>query len=81
MAIWNIEIIIEGTGNYLNFDYETDHNDEFRIFSEIENIISIVPTLVEPEEEEQIHVDTGPSFRYTRNKDQRPRGEVNGSKN
>lgn len=52
MAIWNIEIVIEGTGHALNFDYETDHNDEFRIFSEIENIISIVPTLVEPEEEE-----------------------------
>jgi hypothetical protein len=53
MAIWNIEIIIEGTGQYVNFDYETDHNDEMRIYSEIENIISIVPTLVEPEEEEE----------------------------
>lgn len=47
MARWEIEVIFEPTGDYMNFEYETDNEDENDIYREIENQISIVPVLVE----------------------------------
>jgi hypothetical protein len=51
MAKWEIEVIFEPTGDYMNFVYETDNEDEENIFNEIANQISIVPDLVEKNEE------------------------------
>ena len=51
MAKWEIEIIFEPTGDYMNFEYETDNEDENDIYREIENQISIVPVLVEKDSE------------------------------
>jgi hypothetical protein len=36
----------------MNFEYETDNEDEDGIFNEISNQLSIVPFLVEKNEEE-----------------------------
>jgi hypothetical protein len=47
MARWEIEVIFEPTGDYMNFEYETDNEDENDIYREIENQLSIVPVLVE----------------------------------
>ena len=52
MAIWEIEVIFEPTGTYMNFEYETDNEDEDSIFKEVSNQLSIVPNLVEKNEEE-----------------------------
>ena len=52
MAKWEIEVIFEPTGDYMNFIYETDNQDEQDIYREIENQLSIVPNLVEKNEEE-----------------------------
>ena len=52
MAKWEIEVIFEPTGTYMNFEYETDNEDEDSIFNEISNQLSIVPDLVEKNEEE-----------------------------
>jgi hypothetical protein len=52
MAIWEIEVIFEPTGTYMNFEYETDNEDEDSIFKEVANQLSIVPNLVEKNEEE-----------------------------
>ncbi len=52
MAIWEIEVIFEPTGTYMNFEYETDNEDEDSIFDEVANQLSIVPFLVEKNEEE-----------------------------
>ena len=52
MAIWEIEVIFEPTGDYMNFVYETDTEDEDSIFDEVANQLSIVPFLVEKNEEE-----------------------------
>lgn len=52
MARWEVEIIFEPTGDYMNFEYETDNEDENDIYREIENQLSIVPTLLEKNEEE-----------------------------
>jgi hypothetical protein len=52
MARWEIEVIFEPTGTYMNFEYETDNEDPDSIFNEIENQLSIVPILVEKNEEE-----------------------------
>ena len=52
MAKWEIEVIFEPTGDYMNFVYETDNEDEDGIFTEIANQLSIVPNLVEKNEEE-----------------------------
>ena len=52
MATWEIEVIFEPTGDYMNFVYETDNEDEDGIFPEIANQLSIVPNLVEKNEEE-----------------------------
>jgi len=43
MATWDVEIIFEPTGTYMNFEYETDTEDENDIFNEITNQISIIP--------------------------------------
>lgn len=51
MAKWEIEIIFEPTGDYMNFEYETDNEDENDIYREIENQLSIVPVLVEKDSE------------------------------
>ena len=51
MARWEIEVIFEPTGDYMNFEYETDNEDENDIYREIENQISIVPVLVEKDSE------------------------------
>lgn len=52
MAKWEIEVIFEPTGTYMNFEYETDTEDENDIFNEITNQLSVVPFLVEKNEEE-----------------------------
>ncbi len=52
MAKWEIEVIFEPTGTYMNFEYETDTEDEDSIFDEVANQLSIVPFLVEKNEEE-----------------------------
>jgi hypothetical protein len=52
MAIWEVEVIFEPTGTYMNFEYETDNEDEDSIFNEISNQLSIVPNLIEKNEEE-----------------------------
>jgi hypothetical protein len=52
MARWEVEVIFEPTGTYMNFEYETDNEDSDSIFNEIENQLSIVPILVEKNEEE-----------------------------
>ncbi len=52
MARWEVEVIFEPTGTYMNFEYETDNEDQDAIFSEISNQLSIVPFLVEKNEEE-----------------------------
>jgi hypothetical protein len=52
MARWEIEVIFEPTGDYMNFEYETDNEDEDAIFNEVSNQLSIVPFLVEKNEEE-----------------------------
>lgn len=53
MAKWEIEVIFEPTGDYMNFEYETDTEDEDAIFREVSNQLSIVPVLVEKNEEEE----------------------------
>ena len=52
MAKWEIEVIFEPTGDYMNFVYETDTEDEDIIFDEVANQLSIVPFLIEKNEEE-----------------------------
>jgi hypothetical protein len=52
MAKWEIEVIFEPTGDYMNFEYETDTQDEDAIYREIENQLSIVPFLIEKDEED-----------------------------
>ena len=52
MAKWEIEVIFEPTGTYMNFEYETDNEDEDSIFDEVANQLSIVPNLIEKNEEE-----------------------------
>lgn len=51
MAKWEVEVIFEPTGDYMNFEYETDNEDENDIYREIENQLSIVPVLVEKDAE------------------------------
>ena len=51
MAKWEIEVIFEPTGDYMNFVYETDNQDENDIYREIENQLSIVPVLIEKDPE------------------------------
>ena len=51
MAKWEVEVIFEPTGDYMNFEYETDNEDEEGIFNERANQLSIVPNLVERNEE------------------------------
>ena len=53
MAKWEIEVIFEPTGTFMNFEYETDNEDEDDIYREISNQLSIVPILVEKNEEEE----------------------------
>jgi hypothetical protein len=52
MAKWNVDVIFEPKGTYMNFEYETDNEDEDSIFDEVANQLSIVPFLVEKNEEE-----------------------------
>jgi hypothetical protein len=52
LARWEIEVIFEPTGDYMNFEYETDTEDENAIFNEVSNQLSIVPILVEKNEVE-----------------------------
>lgn len=47
MALWEIEVIFEPTGDYMNFTYETDTEDQESIFKEVEYQLSIVPNLLE----------------------------------
>ena len=53
MAKWEIEVIFEPTGDYMNFVYETDNQYEDSIFNEVANQLSIVPNLIEKDEEEE----------------------------
>ena len=39
---WQVEIIFEPTGDYMNFTYETDEEEEDRVVLEIMNQISVV---------------------------------------
>ena len=52
MAIWEIEVIFEPTGDYMNFESEPDNEDADTIFNEVSNQLSIVPNLIEKNEEE-----------------------------
>jgi hypothetical protein len=47
MAQWDVELIFEPTGDYMNFTYETDEEDEDQIFNEIMHGISIVPERID----------------------------------
>jgi hypothetical protein len=51
MAKWEIEVIFEPTGDYMNIVYETDTEVEDAIFNEVANQLSIVPNLVEKDSE------------------------------
>lgn len=53
MAKWEIEVIFEPTGDYMNFEYETDNEDHESIYREVSNQLSIVPFLIEKNEEEE----------------------------
>ena len=44
---WQVELIFEPTGDYMNFEYETDEDEEDRVVLEIINQISIVADKVE----------------------------------
>ena len=52
MAIWAIEVIFEPTGDYMNFEYETDTEDEESIYREISNQLSIIPIPLQKDGEE-----------------------------
>jgi len=52
LAKWEIEVIFEPTGDYMNFVYETDTEDEDIIFDEVANQLSIVPFIVDKNEVE-----------------------------
>jgi hypothetical protein len=52
LAKWEIEVIFEPTGTYMNFEYETDTEDEDVIFNEVSNQLSIVPFILEKNEVE-----------------------------
>ena len=43
MAKWQIEVIHEPSGQYMNFVAETDTEDEDQVYKEILNNLSIVP--------------------------------------
>jgi len=43
MPRWEIEVIHEPTGQFMNFIAETDTEDENEVYKEIINNISIVP--------------------------------------
>jgi hypothetical protein len=43
MPRWEIEVIHEPTGQFMNFIAETDTEDENEVYREIINNISIVP--------------------------------------
>ena len=47
MAKWEVEVVFEPTGTYMNFEYETDSEIEDDVFIEIANHLSIVPNLVQ----------------------------------
>lgn len=42
MAKWSIEVIHEPTGQYMNFEAETDTEDEFEVYKEVLYDISVV---------------------------------------
>lgn len=52
MAKWEIEVIHEPSGQYMNFIAETDTEDEDQVYREILNNISVVP-LERLDEDEQ----------------------------
>lgn len=43
MAKWEIEIIHEPSGQYMNFVAETDTEDEDQVYKEILNNLSVIP--------------------------------------
>jgi hypothetical protein len=43
MAKWQIEVIHEPSGQYMNFVAETDTEDEDQVYKEIINNISVIP--------------------------------------
>jgi hypothetical protein len=43
MAKWEIEVIHEPSGQYMNFIAETDTEDEDQVYKEIINNISVIP--------------------------------------
>ena len=43
MPRWRIELIHEPSGQYMNFEADTDTEDEFEVYKEILYDISIVP--------------------------------------
>jgi hypothetical protein len=43
MAKWEIEVIHEPTGQYMNFIAETDTEDDDQVYREILNNLSVVP--------------------------------------
>ena len=43
MPRWEIEVIHEPTGQYMNFQADTDTEDENEVYREILNNLSVVP--------------------------------------
>lgn len=43
MAKWEIEIIHEPSGQYMNFVAETDTEDDDQVYKEILNNLSVIP--------------------------------------
>jgi hypothetical protein len=43
MAKWEIEVIHEPTGQYMNFIAETDTEDDDQVYREILNNLSVIP--------------------------------------
>jgi len=52
MAKWEIEVIHEPSGQYMNFIAETDTEDEDQVYKEILNNVSVVPIARVDEDDE-----------------------------
>lgn len=52
MAKWEIEVIHEPSGQYMNFIAETDTDDDDQVYKEILNNLSIIPLARVDEDDE-----------------------------
>ena len=53
MKIWEIDIIVEGAGESVTIEWETDVDDEAELIEELMHYISIVPLRKIQEDEEE----------------------------